>query len=114
MGADVTLLCAPALQRLFAGSLDVSVLAASGEVELPDPDYWAMAGSLAWRLAVTPETVPAAPYLRPVSAGPALGGGFKVGLMTRGNPAHGNNANRSLPAAAAARLAALPAQVIED
>lgn len=113
-GARVTLLCAPALQRLFAGSLTgVEVAAAAGQVNVPDPDYWVMSGSLAARLGVTVETIPGAPYLRPVSEWPPLGDGFRIGLAWRGNPAYENDANRSLPEAEARRLSALPARVVD-
>ena len=112
MGADVTLLCRPGLVRLFAGALGVRVLGAAGAVEFPDPDLFVMQGSLAARLGVTVDTVPAAPYLRAVSGWPDLGPGFKVGLKTQGNPGHHNDANRSLPREAAERLRALPARIV--
>jgi len=112
-GADVVVLCRPGLVRLFEASLGVEVLAAAGAVEFPDPDLWVMTGSLAARLGVTPQTIPAKPYLRATGRGPDLGAGFKVGFMARGNPEHENDANRSLPAGAAARLAGLPAHMID-
>jgi tetratricopeptide (TPR) repeat protein len=113
-GADVTLLCLPPLQRLFAASLGVRVLAASGQVEFPDPDVWVMAGSLAGRMGVTVETVPGAPYLRPVDPPAPAPDGFRVGVMTAGNPAHANDTHRSLPAAMAERLrAGLPGAVVD-
>jgi tetratricopeptide (TPR) repeat protein len=117
MGAKVTLVCAPGLARLFAASLGVTVVAAEGEIAFEDPDAWVMAGSLAARLGVTVETIPAAPYLRAPEPGPRADGGLRVGLMTRGNPAHANDANRSLDAAQAnelaARLAAAGAAVVD-
>jgi len=112
LGAEVTLLCHPALVRLFEESLGVRVLAAQGAVEFPDPDLWVMQGSLAARLGCTVETLPNAPYLRATGAWPPLGEGFKAGFKTRGSPGHENDANRSLPDAAAARLAALPARML--
>lgn len=112
-GADVTLLCLQPLERLFAASLGVRVVATSGRVEFPDPDYWVMACSLAWRLGVGPHDIPAEPYLRAPLPGPALPPGFKVGLMTAGNPTHANDANRSLPAAQAERLKAMAATAID-
>lgn len=112
MGADVTLLCQKPLLRLFAASLGVRVLAAEGAVEFPDPDLWVMQGSLAGRLGCTVATLPNAPYLRAPATWAPLGEGFKVGFKTRGSPAHDNDANRSLPAAAAARLAALPVRMV--
>ena len=111
-GAEVTLICWPPLARLFAGSLDVQVIAAEGAVEFPDPDGWVMAMSLAERLGATLETLPSQPYLRAVSPGPELPPGFKVGLVTRGNPVYGNDLNRSLPPAAEAVLRGLPARIV--
>ncbi|HEV2532818.1 hypothetical protein [Phenylobacterium sp.] len=112
-GAEVTLVCAPALHRLFDGALGVRTLAAAGAIDFPDPDYWVMAGSLAARLGVTPETIPAEPYLRALDPAPPLGEGFKIGLMTRGNPAHDNDVHRSLSPTDAQRLRALPARIVE-
>jgi len=112
MGADVTLLCHKPLLRLFEASLGVRVLAAEGSVAFPDPDLWVMQGSLAGRLGCTVKSLPNAPYLHAPAPWPPLGEGFKVGFKTRGSPAHDNDANRSLPDAAAARLAALPARMV--
>jgi len=112
-GADVTLLCHAELVRLFESSLGVRALAAAGAVAFPDPDYWVMQGSLAARLGVTVDTIPNAPYLRASQSWPPLGGGFKVGLKTEGNPTHSNDANRSLPADLAQRLRDLPARIVE-
>jgi tetratricopeptide (TPR) repeat protein len=113
MGAEVTLLCRPGLVRLFEASLGVAVLPAQGQVDIPDPDLWVMQGSLAWRLGVTPQTIPAEPYLRAPGTWPPLGEGFKVGIRTSGNPGHENDAHRSLPPDAAAALAALPVRTID-
>ncbi|WP_293902724.1 tetratricopeptide repeat protein [Phenylobacterium sp.] len=108
-GADVTLMCHPALARLFDRSLGVRVIAASGQVDFPDPDYWVMSGSITGRTGLGPDALPNAPYLRSGDGGPAASGG--LGVVTRGNPAHTNDANRSLPPDLAARLLALPAAV---
>jgi tetratricopeptide (TPR) repeat protein len=112
LGAEVTLLCHKPLVRLFEASLRVRVLAAEGAVEFPDPDLWVMQGSLAGRLGCTVQTLPNAPYLRAPGSWRPLGEGFKVGFKARGSAAHENDANRSLPAPAAARLAALPARMM--
>ena len=108
-GADVTLLCHPALQRLLAQSLGVRVLAARGQVEFPDPDAWVMMGSVTGRGGFTPETLPNAPYLRAAETTPPAGG--RIGVATRGNPSHPNDAHRSLPADAAAQLLSLPGAI---
>jgi tetratricopeptide (TPR) repeat protein len=112
-GAEVTLICWPPLQRLFAGSLGVEVIAAKGQVSFPDPDYWVMTMSLAARCGVTLETIPQAPYLAAPQPGPRRAAGpLRVGLMARGNPVYGNDVNRSLSPEAEAALRALPAEVI--
>ncbi|THD77004.1 MAG: tetratricopeptide repeat protein [Phenylobacterium sp.] len=111
-GADVTLICHKELVRLFDQSLGVRVLAAEGAVEFPDPDYWVMQGSLAWRLGCTVETLPAQPYLHHLFAWRPFGAGFKVGLKAAGNPIHENDANRSLSPASRDALHRLPARMI--
>ena len=109
-GASVLLLCRPPLARLLADRLDgVEVQAAEGAVEMGEPDFWALFGSLPIGLGLTLETIPTAPYLcAPAgSAGPAAGG-RRAGLVTKGNPVHANDARRSLQAADIERLRALP------
>ena len=112
MGADVTLICLPPLARLFEASLGVRVLAAQGAVDFPDPDFWVMTMSLAARLGVTPQTVPGAAYLQAAGSPARLPAGYRIGLMTRGNPHHANDHHRSLPDDQAERLRRLPANVI--
>jgi len=105
-GAAVTLLCHPALARLFAQSFEgVRVIPAAGPVEFPDPDAWVMSGSLTGRAGVEPDTLPDAPYLRATPAAGASGG---IGVVTRGNPAHTNDGQRSLPPTEATELLAIP------
>ena len=114
MGADVVMLCWSALARLFAGSLDVPVHAARGEVNIADPELFVMICSLAGRLGATLETLPNRPYLKaPGAWEKPLPDGFKVGLMTAGNPAYVNDRGRSLPQSAADALRRLPAQVVD-
>jgi hypothetical protein len=112
-GAQVTLLCRPGLERLLGGSLGVEVKAAAGAVDFPDPDYWVMTVSLAARMGVTLETLPGEPYLRSPEPVTPPAPGFKVGLVTSGSAAHANDANRSLPPDAAARLRRLDATIVE-
>ncbi|MEM5311520.1 tetratricopeptide repeat-containing glycosyltransferase family protein [Paraburkholderia sp. JHI869] len=63
----VSILCPPALARLF-GRLDGVdfVYVANGEGTIPQHDYWCFVMSLPHRFGTTVETIPAAlPYLRP-------------------------------------------------
>ena len=64
----------------------------AGAVAVPRHDCWVMLGSLPHRLGLTLETLSGAPYLR---AEVTSRGG--LGVVERGDPAHPNDANRSLP-----------------
>lgn len=102
-GAKVTLLCYPALERLFQTLPGISVVAAAGHVDFPDPEYWAMVGSLPRWLVQSDVDIPKAPYL---TAASRASGGAKIGVVTNGSPAHGNDAHRSLDVQSADRLMA--------
>jgi hypothetical protein len=108
-GAAVTLLTRPALTTLFQQSFDgIEVLSAEGDVDLGNPDYWALVGSLPARLKLRIETIPNKPYLRAAQPpAPRIPGPWRVGLTTKGNPAQLNDARRSMSPAQAARLANL-------
>src|SRR5213075_1787584 len=92
-GIRVTLLCRPALTRLFAG-LAPEVHPMVGALELPPHDAWCLLGSLPLHLG----------FAGPESYLPSSLGGAGVGVMTAGNPAFSNNAERSLSGDAARRV----------
>jgi hypothetical protein len=100
-GIRVTLVCNPALKRLF-GSLGCEVIAAEGTVQIPTHDAWVLCGSLPWRMGTTLQTIPQPPYL------PGREGGVGIGVVTRGQPSHPDDHNRSMPQDVAAGLMSLP------
>jgi hypothetical protein len=100
-GIRVTLMCPPSLKRLFQ-HLGCEVIAAEGQVQIPPHDAWILSASLPWRMGTTLETIPQPPYL------PGGAGGEGIGLVTSGAPDHPDDANRSMPDAAAAGLLSLP------
>jgi hypothetical protein len=73
--------------------------------------------SLPHRLGVTLEDLPggaaylAAPHDRLMSWRPRIGPGARIGVATRGNPRHPNDAHRSLTPEAAAFVLSLPGAV---
>jgi hypothetical protein len=101
-GAEVTLLCAPGLVRLYAANLKAQVIGASGAIEFPEPDDWVMGLSLAHHLGFTLETLPAAPYLS--APGARLKAPTGIGFVVKGAPRQANDHNRSLTPAAVGDL----------
>jgi ADP-heptose:LPS heptosyltransferase len=112
--AAVTLLTLPPLERLFSHNFPAAeIVRAAGNVEFSDPDLWTTLQDIPAALGIALEEVPSAPYLRPPTAWPPLGDGFKIGLKTIGNPNYINDALRSLPEHFAERLrTGLPGRVI--
>jgi hypothetical protein len=96
-GVKVTVVCRPALVRLFQ-PLGVALLPSEGQVQIPRHAAWALAGSLPGLMG---GGIPPAPYL------PGRPGGAGIGIVTRGAPGHVNDHNRSLPPDIAADLANL-------
>lgn len=105
-GTQVVLVTPPPLGRLLAQTGAV-VIEAGGTTSIPRCDAWVSVASLAHRLGVTLDGLDGRAYLSSEGAfGEGHGGG--IGLVTKGNPSHPNDRNRSLPSDVAARLEALP------
>ncbi len=100
----VTLLCQPALVRLFGGLPAVDEVLALGQ-PLPagDWDFWTPPLSIPHHCATRLDSIPGPlPYLHVPPASQAawaarLPGGCRVGLVWKGNPRFENDAERSLP-----------------
>jgi hypothetical protein len=107
-GIAPTVVVPPALVRLFE-PLGVELVSTGTGGNLPQPDAWTLMGSLPWRLGVTLESLPSAPYLAAAPRGP---GG--IGVVWRGSPTHRNDATRSLPPKLGAELLTLPGAVDLD
>jgi hypothetical protein len=100
-GAHVAYVCPPALVRLLEGR-GVQIVPQTPGGRIPDADYWTFIDTPPLYMDVRLETLSGAPYLTGQS-----GAGGGVGVMAAGNPAHGNDAHRSLPPGLAGRLGRL-------
>ena len=99
-GARVTLACAADLVPLLAQIEGVAVVRRTDG--LPPHDCWVDQMSLPHLLGTS--AIPSAGgYLAAGQRG-AIGPGLHIGLVWAGNPAHGNDRNRSLPRGEAAEL----------
>ncbi|MGH6715412.1 MAG: tetratricopeptide repeat protein [Bradyrhizobium sp.] len=104
-GARVILEVPDLLHPLLTGLEGVALCLPKGASRLPDFDLHCPLSSLPLALGTRLETIPAAPALPPlpeavVQAWQARLGSHKklrVGLVWSGNPAHGNDRNRSMP-----------------
>ena len=99
-GADVTIACDPrSMARLFERAGFETKPYWRADQRLPPADYWVFMCSLPLRL--DHPRPPAATYLT------IPGGGGGIGVMATGNPAHRNDAHRSLHGADAEALISL-------
>ncbi|MDR3733933.1 MAG: tetratricopeptide repeat protein [Acidobacteriaceae bacterium] len=113
-GARVVLESPAELATLLRHIPGLSAVVAIGQ-PLPPVDWQCSLMELPWILNTTIETIPAnIPYLQPPPTyrqrwrGRLEGlPGRRIGLVWAGNPAHQNDANRSIPVAALAPLAGL-------
>jgi tetratricopeptide (TPR) repeat protein len=97
MGATVTYVVDPSLTRMFSGSIPGLTTQA-----LPEADFWALVGSLSYRLGVTLENLPP-----PARIDVPARSGAGIGVMVTGNPLYVNDAARRLTDDQAAGLLAL-------
>jgi Flp pilus assembly protein TadD len=97
--AAVILECRPELKTLFTRCACADAVIAPGET-IPPFDYFTSIASLPGILGVTLATIPnQVPYLKMSVAAhlpPAATGQLKVGVVWAGDPAHHNNAARSI------------------
>ncbi len=101
-GAEVTFACDPGdLGRVFAAAGYETCTLTLRERQLPAADFWIPLGSLPRHLG---GGAPPPPEYLSI---PGTAGGGGVGVATRGNPIHPNDARRSLFGADAERLLAL-------
>jgi tetratricopeptide (TPR) repeat protein len=107
--AKVTYAGPPALERLFR-QMPVDYLPVTGPWDAGPHDYWTLPFSLPLRFGVTPDSLPTGPWFRGQPREDPKRGG--IGLMWRGNALP--HPERSLDAAAAAELLALPGAVDLD
>lgn len=106
-GAEVGLITPPPLRRLFSKAFSwARVLNGEADMAAFAPDLWTSQIAMTVALGVTLENAGRPAYL-PAAVRPAVG----IGVVTRGNPIHPNDAWRSLPEDAAARLLDLPGAV---
>jgi tetratricopeptide (TPR) repeat protein len=96
----------PELERLLS-QLPLDYLRTDEAKARPEADYWAFSMSLAGRLGVTLENLPAAPYL----AGQPRAGTARIGVAWKGAAYNSNDPFRSTPKDQAAALLALPGAI---
>lgn len=106
-GAEVIWVCDQALVRLVREGLGMEAVAIRpGALAIEGLDYAAPTSRLPVAFMQKLAAPPPAPYLQPPR--PHVIEGSSIGVVTRGNPDHSNDRNRSLPSEAAAELMTLP------
>ncbi|MDX2223509.1 MAG: tetratricopeptide repeat protein [Rhodospirillaceae bacterium] len=110
-GARVVIECHPGLERLLATVPGVAHTVRLGAGTF-GADVYLPIMSVPQAIGLTFDAIPArVPYLRPpssTSVPPLPDGGFKVGLVWRGNPLHENDAHRSIALTGLAPLLGVP------
>jgi Flp pilus assembly protein TadD len=114
--ARLTVVCPPALKRLFEGIAGVDAWVLPTDMrDIPRHDFWCFIMSLPLRLGTTLRTIPAVtPYLRAPTGerehwkAHLPSGGFKVGLVWAGDPGMPKDRSRSMHARALAPLLQIP------
>lgn len=104
-GGEVYWLCPPELARLFRHGLGVTAIPADRPVEFAGFDFYCPSSALPLGFDLN-DGPPPPPYL--AAPPPVTRPGLRIGVATAGNPKHANDANRSLPAAPAVKLLAIP------
>ena len=121
LGARVILEVQDAVHPLLSGIDGVAVCLPKTGVTLPDFDLHCPLSSLPLAFATTLDTIPAAPSYLPLpdearmrtwQARLGAHDRLRVGLVWSGNPAHGNDRNRSVPLAVMAALLDVDARFI--
>lgn len=104
-GITPTLICSPALARLFE-PLGVELIVPAGPIQTPRHDAWARLGSLAAHFGTTVDAIPP-----PIPVAAQLSRAGRVGIVTGGNPSHRNDKRRSLPPNLAGELLSVPGAI---
>jgi hypothetical protein len=112
MGAKLIVCTAKKLWPLHLGmGLDAFPFIPGEPLKFAKPDYVTYPFSIPRWLGITPDTIPAAPY---VTGKRIPGPKASIGVVTRGRAEHPRDAQRSLPDHLAAELLALPGAIDLD
>lgn len=97
MGAKVSLLVQPGLKRLAQHNFPKANVIAKGDVLHPKPTYWIHLMSLPYAMGTTIDTIPDARWCKSIP-GSGIEAGGRIGVVTKGNPLHMSDKDRSMPA----------------